>query len=181
MNLDINSLYLKAKKGDIDAENELFLSLSVRFRHFADHRIWNDTDAEEVTQEALMTISKEYKNLEVKTSFEAWAYKVLDNRILKYIQSRKRKKDKTENVSDRDVTKAAAINPDLDLKRRLIDCLRKLGGINTRYARILNLRYQGYDSDEICARMDISISNLYTTLSRARSLLEYCLQTGKIK
>lgn len=179
--MDINSLYLLAKNGDVDAESELFRFLSVRFRHFADHRIWNDADAEEVTQEALMTISKEYKELEIKASFEAWAYKVLDNRILKYIQSKKRQKERMERMVKNNAGEMVAGNPDLDLKRKLIDCLRKLGDVNARYARILNLHYQGYDSDEICTRMDISISNLYTTLSRARSLLEYCLQTGKIK
>ena len=181
MGLDINSLYSLAKGGDVDAENKLFSSLLVRFRHFADHRIWNSADAEETSQEALMTISKEYKDLKIDSSFEAWAYKVLDNRILKYIQTKKRNKEKIEKMAENDTKEMVAGNPDLDIKRKLIDCLHKLGSANTRYARILNLHYQGYSTDEICAKMDITTSNLYTTLSRARSLLEYCLQTGKIK
>jgi len=72
-----------------------------------------------------------------------------------------------------------AADPVLELK--LLDCLKKVGQKNIKFARTLNLKYQGYSVEEICDRLEISRENLYTILSRARSALELCLEKGGIE
>lgn len=178
----INDLYRRTLDGDKSAENELFEFLTARFRLFARHRIWIQADAEEIVQETLMVILGEYKSLVIDTSFTAWAYKVLDNRILAYIKNRSRDRDRTAKMDDLPEKTAAIENPGAnDLKRRLVTCLRKICVANTRYARILNLHYQGYVTDEICTRLGITQTNFYSILSRARSLLDFCLDKGEIE
>jgi RNA polymerase sigma-70 factor (ECF subfamily) len=180
--VDINTLHSEASKGDPKAVEELFVILSSRFRMFAHHRIRNKTDAEEVVQEALMTIYKEYGHVTFTTSFSAWACKVLDNRVLNYFRKKQRESQRIEpeNDSTVDSTKSpTGINP--DLRRKLLDCLRKVCQSNIRYARILNLHYLGYKTDEISVRMNVRPPTLYSALSKARTMLETCLEMGDTK
>jgi len=180
--LKINTLYNIASEGNHAGEEELFRALTARFRLFARQRIWDELDSEEIVQDALMTICKEYKTIDFTTSFSAWAYKVLDNRILGYIQTRKRRAGKITLVSEADDLPATENdNPKQDFKRNLIRCMRKIAHTNLRYARILNLHYQGFGTDEICEKMKLTRNNLYSVLSRARSLLEYCLEEGDVR
>jgi len=180
--LTINALYDIAREGTQSEEEELFKVLSARFRLFARQRIWDALDSEEIVQDALMTICKEYKEIDFTTSFSAWAYKVLDNRILGYIQTKKRREGKVSLVSEADNLPAAEKdNPKQELKRKIVRCMRKVADTNQRYARVLNLHYQGFSTEEICDKMHLTRNNLYSVLSRARSMLEYCLERGEIK
>ena len=182
VSVDINALYSAASRGDHQAEERLFEGLSARFRLFVRQRIRNQADAEEVVQETLMTIYKEYRSVEYTKSFSAWAYKVLDNRILGCMQKRKRENGRTEAGANRDgVQTGASDSSTPGLKQRLLECLQKIGSRNVRYARILNLHYQGYETDEICTRLSLKPETFYSILSRARSLLESCLEKGDVK
>lgn len=180
--LSINDLQVKACRGDQAAEHALFESLAARFRAFARQRVWDNADSEEVVQDALMTICREYKALTFETSFTAWAYKVLDNRILAHIQKKKRRGEKVTRMIDGDqMLPADQGTPDPDLKRRLLSCLHKLGKANVRYARILNLHYQGFSTTEVCRRMSVKRETFYSILSRARAMLQNCLESGNLK
>lgn len=174
--VNFSELHVRAASGDRDAEKQLFALLTERFRAFAYHRVWNKEDAAELVQDSLAVIAQEYRQLEVQASFQAWAYKVLDNRILAYIKRRKNSRmDSSEAIDE-----VQGDAPDYELKRQLATCLGKLVTVNARYGRMLNLGYQGFTISEICERLQISRNNAYVILSRARSLLELCLQTGRI-
>ena len=180
--MDINSLHSKAGEGDRKAVEELFVVLSSRFRLFAHHKIRNKTDADEVVQEALMAIYKEYGSITFTASFSAWACKVLDNRILDYLRRKQRESKRIEPGFDGtadSLKRPLGTNP--DLRRKLLDCLQKVCRKNIRYARILNLHHLGYKTDEICARMTMKPATLYSALSKARSMLETCLEKGDTK
>jgi RNA polymerase sigma factor (sigma-70 family) len=174
--VNLSDLQIQAKSGNKEAEKLLFSHLSERFRAFAYHRVWNRDDAEELVQDALVVIAREYRQLEVQASFQAWAYKVLDNRILAYVKRRKTERSSLEDVAD-----LKSGPPNYELQRQLEVCLRKLLKTNRRYGRMLSLCHQGFAIGEICERLRITRNNAYVILSRARSLLESCLQTGRIE
>lgn len=178
--MNINDLHKEALSGDKIAEDRLFQKLSERFEQFAHHRIWEEEDARDVAQEAMAIIAREYKSVQFETSFIAWAYKVLDNRLLGYIKKKRQRGDKVVTVDDINLAGGAMIEINIDLKKRLLDCLKKVGSANRRHARIVSLHYQGYNPDEISDRLRISKNAFYITLSRARKLLEICLETGKV-
>jgi len=180
--MSINRLHQLSLEGGRGAEEQLFEFLTARFRVFVCQRVWNDADAEEVVQEAMITICREYRQLEFETSFAAWAYKVLKNRILAYISARKRRFDREVSAGDRLGNQVPAVaTVGTELKDKLLTCLKKVGRVNRRYARVLNFSYQGYQTDEICRQMDLKPNTLYSLLSRARKMLETCLDTGDIK
>ncbi len=180
--MDLNAMCTRAQEGDREAESDLFQYLLVRFRLFANQRIWNEGDVEDVVQDALMKVFAEFRGITFETSFSGWAYKVLDNRILNYIQKKKRR-GKTvgdEMEKDREGTMYTPPAIEKETGYQLLECLKKIGRTNRRYARILNLSYQGFNVQEITEKLKITPNNLYVLLSRSRSLLELCLETGGI-
>jgi RNA polymerase sigma factor (sigma-70 family) len=178
---NLNQLCKKAQEGDKKAENYLFKKISVRFRSIAGYRIKDREDVEEVCQEALKTIIEKYRHMNFDGGFTAWAYKVLDNKVRKRfeLKGRKRKRETAMEHSDRNpVWKAGEVRA--DLKQKLMKCLKLLNRTNKRYARVIVLQFQGYKVDEICEQLTITRNNLYVLLSRSRSLLRRCMETGKL-
>lgn len=178
--LNINELHASYRDGDRRAEELLFRRLSDSFHVFAQHKIWSETDADEIVQDALLTIKAKLGELEVETSFSAWCYRVLENKILHYYRSKKRREDHFVPTEDCGMETSGPLS-DPEFRRQLLECIRKLGRVNNRHARVVNLRYQGYSTEEICERLDVTRNNLYIILSRARSMLKLCLEKGTIR
>lgn len=173
--MNINALFDIALKGDEIAEKELFEALSVRYRAIAHQRIWEINDVEDIVQEALMTVVREYRGLDVRTSFSAWAIRVLDNRILAYLKRKRTSQSRQAGSPPVEYTTSDGSHSP-DLKLRLMRCLKEVFRVNPQYARILNLHYQGFTIDEVCRHMGIKSGNAYVTLSRARQMLAGCLE-----
>lgn len=176
----MNQYLAQAIVGDKSAEDQLFQYLFVRFRFFAKRITQIDEEAEDLAQEACMTVLKKYKTVTFDEGFEAWAYGVLRMKIGNYLQSKatRNKRVVSEHIIDEMREPSPPI--DHDLRKRLIECLRKIVKVNRRYARLLNLTYQGYKTDEICAKLKLNRNNLYVTLNRGRAMLRACLETGEV-
>jgi RNA polymerase sigma factor (sigma-70 family) len=178
--VNLNVLEKSARNGDRAAEADLFRRLSESFRLFTRLKIRNPQDREEVVQEALATIAQKYRKEQFETSFAAWAYRILEFKVMNYYRSVKNRDKVFAPVSDDDVQEAGrAVDP--TLKARLLDCLRKLSKTRLAHARILTLHFQGFSVSEICDRVGISSNNLYVRLSRARKLLANCLENGDVR
>ena len=175
---DLNELYKLVKSNDKTAINHLFEILTARFRLFVGLRIRNVQDAEEVVQNSLLVISDNIAKIEIEQSFSAWAYKVLDNRMKAYFA--KKKTATKYEVDDPRIYNAGTPSDENLTKRQLLHCLKLICRKHPVYARILNLHYQGFTTEEICARLSMTPTNIYTILSRSRSLLSYCLEKGEI-
>ena len=171
---DLSRLYSSARTGDPKAEQELMFHLTVSFRLFAQRRMWRREDIEEVVQEAMMTIATKYREVEIESSFAGWCHRILQNKIMDHV-----KKMGTRSRLDRENLAAredyCPDDSDIELRKRIINCFRKLGQGNRRHARIMNLHYQGYTTGEICQRLNMTENNYYVILSRARKALQACL------
>ncbi|MCP4703981.1 MAG: RNA polymerase sigma factor [candidate division Zixibacteria bacterium] len=176
---DINKFYIDAKNGSKKAEEQLFEFLTARFRLFVQRKIWNQGDGEELMQEALMTVFDKYKDVEKINNIAAWAHKVLNNKILNYFKTKALHENKLGELEQKAIGNKP-ISHDSTLELQLLDCLKKIGSINNRHARILNLHHHGYSVVEICEKLALTRNNLYSVLSRARSMLEHCLEKGDI-
>lgn len=176
----INALHARAVRGDVLSEERLFEELLVRFLYIANQRVWDAAEVEDVVQDALAAVHREYREVSIRESFAAWAHRVLDNRIRGHVQKKVRR-DRIREERAGNPGGFAHRAPDPDLRRRLLDCLRRLGRWSVKYARALNLSHQGYRTDEICERLGITSNHLYVILSRARSMLRACLETGRIR
>lgn len=178
--LNFTELYKRAIDGDPSARQELYGQLYVSFRIIARHRIRDWNDAEEAVQAAVVKVTSKLDQVADPQRFPAWAHMILKNEIIDYYRG-------TQTRRVHEVELDAGETPhnyqvaDPDLKMRLKECLKKVNAVFAKHARILNLRYQGYGTQEICARLAITPNNLHVILSRARALLKNCLETGDIK
>jgi len=178
--LNINELQKSAVAGDNpEAEKQLFLELSARFRFFVKRSIWNKEDGEEAVQDALAVVFSKYKEIVYETSFVAWAHKVLQNVVMNHNSRRARRKGNTDTFDESD-RKEFGCDSDPLFEATLLECLRKVSQKSLQFARALNLNYQGYGVEEICARLELTRSNFYSVLSRARAMLTLCLQKGSL-
>ncbi|MCP4706251.1 MAG: sigma-70 family RNA polymerase sigma factor [candidate division Zixibacteria bacterium] len=176
--MNINELYAQLLNGNKSSETQLFDKLRERFGLFLQHKITNEADAEDVLQNTLVVIARKYLNMAFDTSFSAWAYKVLEFNILSYYRTKGRQRDKLERLTAHH-NEATMEMPDADLKRRLLNCLKKVNEVNIRHARILNFSYQGFDIEQICEKLGLTKNGAYILLSRARAKLKNCMEMDK--
>lgn len=172
--LDIDEIYALARGGDPAAKERLYDRLLVSFRVVARHRMWGDEDADDVIQDALMAVVDKYDELTIESSFAAWAYKVLNNKIVDHYRVKKIRDGKVEQLAQRQAATMTR-NPDPTLKLRIKSCFAKINRTHKQHARILSLHFRGFTTDEICLRLGITRNNCYVSLSRARTMLEKCL------
>jgi len=166
-------LFERAREGDKTAEHELFSRLRARFDWIARQKVRYAEDCEDIVQEALASIAKCYREIEIRVSFSAWAATVLRNEIMDYYRSTERRQ--TDNMEDADAVVLSGETVDPLLKTHLLDCLRKVNQANRRHARMLVLKYMGFEFSEICAKLKLKRNNAYSVLNRARTMLEDCL------
>ncbi len=172
----IQDILITAKSGDKSAEGRVFSYLTVRFTLIAKQRISSE-DAHDVAQDACLTVMEKYKTIALPDNFESWAYQVLRNKIGNYYQHREIvRRSQTNNNLDFTGASPVSQTVDLDKRRILLNCLKKISKNFTRYARVLNLIQLGYTSDEICERLRLKRGNFYMILSRGRKILTQCLE-----
>jgi RNA polymerase sigma factor (sigma-70 family) len=172
----------RALEGNKEAEEEIFNYLVVRFNVFATQKIGDAEAAREVAQKACLAVLEKYKTETFSIGFEEWAWGVLKNNIKDfYRQITIKRKRTTSNQSLLESQSASELEVDPHLEMRVLHCLRKISIINRRYARILNLIYHGFNTDEVCRKLGISRNYCYVMLHRGRSLLKRCLETGEAR
>jgi RNA polymerase sigma factor (sigma-70 family) len=176
----MDQLFIKARGGDEKAEKELFQYLFVRFKNLAERRIGKG-EAEDIAQEACMTVLQKYKTESFTKGFAPWAYGVLKMKIGNYMQGLMAKqKDFTSTDNVEHILMTPSPEPEYELKRKMIGCLKQMIVYNRRYAQVINYFHQGFTTDEICLKFNIKPNNFYVILNRIRRMLKGCLQTGRI-
>ena len=173
--MDINQLYDRARDGDAAAQRQLFEYLSASFRAFTRHRNVDASDADDIVQTALLRIAESYRQTDIHSSFAGWAHAVLKNTTMEHFRRRNSDRRKTETLARRQAADGSS-SPDPRLRTGLADCLKALHESNPTYARVLSLHFQGFTTTEICEKLTMTTSNLYTILSRSRSALRDCLK-----
>lgn len=177
MSSPLDDLLHRARQGDPTAEKEMYQYLFVRFARIAKRTVGSDQEAEDIAQAACLTVLDKYKTCNFEKGMAAWAYGVLKMKIGNYLQSARVKLEVTaEGLHDGSSVLAAVAPDNPHLRASLLECLKLLIKENQRYARVLNLRYHGYETEEICRRLEITRSNLYTITSRSRDALRECLE-----
>ncbi|MBN2227695.1 MAG: RNA polymerase sigma factor [candidate division Zixibacteria bacterium] len=176
--MDIQIILSKAQNGDKTAESELFRFLHVRFSLVAQKRL-GVQDAEDLVNDACITVLEKYRKLPPETQFEPWAYRVLRNKIGSHLRDQSVRKKTVETTDRIEEYENSAVTPVDPMGRMaLIRCLRKMSQVYPRYARAVNLVNQGYTTDEICQRLRLKRNNLYILLFRCRNWLNSCLEHG---
>ena len=136
----------------------------------------NETEAEDVMQEAFLKAFTKIDTYKGEVSFGAWLKKIVINRSLDYLKKRKVKfeeiKEKTTQIIDYQMeTKEVNVKVIKDAIQKLPD----------GYRVVLSLYLiEGYDHEEISEILGISNSNSRTQYLRAKNKLREILKDTEV-
>ncbi len=140
-------------------------------------RILNDeTEAEDVMQEAFLSAFKKIESYKGEVSFGAWLKKIVINRSLDHL---KKSKVKFEEINERT---AQIEDYQMEMKEVDIKILKNaIQSLPDGYRVILSLYLiEGYDHEEISQILGISNSNSRTQFLRAKNKLREILKGKEI-
>ncbi|MBT8373173.1 MAG: sigma-70 family RNA polymerase sigma factor [Desulfobacterales bacterium] len=166
---------------------------------FALSRVKEPAIAEDLVQETFLAALSARKNFQGRSSARTWLISILKHKLVDHIRKRVREQtsDKIESLSDAAVndpidasfnnaggwqTRPAkwTINPTkLYEQKEFIDVLYScLGELPERQAKAFMMReIDGRTTDEICKDLNISATNSWVMLYRARMWLRKCLES----
>ncbi len=161
--------------------------------NYAMSRLRDREAAEEAVQETFVAGIKSLDQYSGKGVEAAWLIGILKRKVVDVIRARMRHKSGQEMEDQADLTeslfdengkwradpKLLGAQPDENLSkedfwRELNDCI---GGLPQKQADVFTLReLEEHSSDQICKDLELSSSNLWVLLHRARLRLAQCLK-----
>ncbi len=153
--------------------------------------------AEDAVQEALIGALKNVKSFDGRAALKTWVFAILKNKIIDILRQKKRLINVSdllhEDGEDRDILSLFDQKGMWRLDERPADwggpedALREkdfwrvfeacLEGLPPRQARVFMMReFIELETDEICAAVEITVTNLNVMLHRARLRLRECLE-----
>ena len=171
--------------------------------HFTLARIKDPSVAEDIVQETFLAALKARENFRGRSSARTWLIAILKHKLVDYIRKRIREEasDKVEsmfNTATNDPADSSfndagdwrirpskwTIDPmKLYEQKEFMDVLYHcLGELPKRQAEAFMMReIDGFSTDEICKLLDISATNSWVMLYRARMWLRRCLESNWLK
>lgn len=162
---------------------------------YALRRIQDISVAQDLVQDTFMAALKSMKNFKGKSSEKTWFTSILRNKIIDHIRKKYKQPiletDQTGDIDTnsyfhsngkwKDSPKDWASNPEKLLEQKsFLEILKKcVGDIPQKLAHALTLReLEGVTTKEICKVLDISSTNCWTMLHRARLLVRKCVEAN---
>jgi len=170
-----DALIERARKGDPRAFDELARGEERALYRHAARIVGPGADAEDVVQDAFLSAWRSIRSFE-GTSFRAWLFRIVTNRALDKVRSRKRRAElPLEPAEDEEVTWAepAAPGPELvDLaasREALVVVEEALATIPEEQRAALLLRdVEGFAYEEIAIMTSVEIGTVKSRIHRAR-------------
>lgn len=158
----------------------------------------NDADlAKDLVQETFFAGLKSAKNFQGKASERTWLVSILKRKIIDYYRKINSKKGQAEvrmpfyqdgekegnwieeRVPQSWDNEAEKNIENEELKNQLNSCINKLP---EKYAMVFKMKtIQEFETEEICKALDISSSNLWVIIHRARVQLRACMEDNWFK
>jgi RNA polymerase sigma-70 factor (TIGR02943 family) len=153
-------------------------------------RVNDQTVAEDLVQETFLSALKAYSNFKKKSTLGTWLVSILKHKIIDHYRSSQRKdeinisppEDAFQENGFWDLQKAPrdwGDHPEKAIEQQEFQKILQLcfSYLPERMAQILSMRsFDGVESDKICKILNISLSNLWVLLHRARAQLRRCLE-----
>lgn len=179
----------RAKKGDVNAFEQLIEGCQKKVFNIAFRMLGNIDDASELSQEVFLKAYKSIKNFKGDSLFNTWIYKVTTNTCLDELRKRKNKKvvslDEDIEFAGNEIKRQIRDNspgPEVavennELKRVVGDSISML---SEEYKTVIVLRdIHGFSYEEISRIIKCPEGTVKSRISRARQALKKILQQKK--
>jgi RNA polymerase sigma-70 factor (ECF subfamily) len=154
-------------------------------------RVNNHEVAQDLISETFLAGLKSQKNFKGEASERTWLISILKRKIIDHYRKTNSKKGKAEvrmtyndddaegdwleeRVSDPDYKTAEDTMVNEELGLAILNCLE---GLNEKQATIFKMKtIEGFDTEAICNEFNITPSNLWVIIHRARKAMADCLE-----
>lgn len=166
----------RAKAGDRDAMERVLEAVAPSIRRFAVGMCKNDADADDVVQDALLSIATKLDTFEGRSALATWAFT-----LARTACSRRRRGLKNQPAEGADVLESHASGARSPEERAASEetnaiVARALDGLPEDYRMVLLLRDgEGLTAPEAATIIGVSVDALKSRLHRARSALRDAL------
>ena len=182
-------LVRKAKKGDIDAFEQL-VTANEKVIYNIVYRIMNNPeDTYDISQETFIKAYTKINQFNEESKFSTWLYRIATNTALDELRRRKGKEtfsiDQTIEGNDNDIIpqhedKSENIEETVEKKETAEIIEQALGELNEDHRVILTLRdMQELSYDEIAETLKITLGTVKSRISRARREMKNILMQDK--
>ncbi|BFU59925.1 MULTISPECIES: sigma-70 family RNA polymerase sigma factor [Rodentibacter] len=167
------------------------LDIRTQMLSFAQLQLRDPLLAEDLVQEAFVSALKNINVFRGQSALKTWIFAILKNKILDYLRIKERFVLESDLIDEKNNSffdeqghwKSEYEPKDLQQNENEVYCDEFwrifeicLNHLPARQARVFMMReYLELSTDEICKEAAISVSNLHTSLYRARLQLQYCL------
>jgi RNA polymerase sigma-70 factor (ECF subfamily) len=175
-------LVRRARRGDLDAYDELVKRYQERIYATVYHMTSNHEDANDIAQEAFIKAYQALKSFKGGSSFYTWLYRIAVNKTINFLKQRKNK----HHFSLNDIDFNAENDPDLvalvsdktpfrnvgltELQKKLNEALHKLSEPHRMVVVLHDV--QGLSHDEIADIMECNIGTVRSRLFYARQQMQ---------
>ncbi len=166
----------RARAGEQGALEQLLNRLAPSIYRFASRMCRNEADAEDVLQDALLSVASHLADYEGRSSLSSWAFALTRSACARRRRGLKNQPAAADDVSE---LSAEARSPEEAAEaRELADSFaRALDGLPSEYREALLLRdVEGLSTGEAADALGISIEALKSRLHRARAALRQALE-----
>lgn len=182
-------LIQKAKKGDIDAFEQLILGYEKLIYNICLRMLNDDQEAYDGAQEVCVKIWKQIGSFEGHSKFSTWIYRITSNQCLDLLRKRKNKEEvslfrQSKEEDSEWVLEGKNLNDpigehveQMGLKDIMVKALNE---VKEEHKQILLLRdLEGYSYEEIAEILLINKGTVKSRLSRARLAMKQILTQDK--
>lgn len=175
-------LVRRAKRGDLDAYDELVRRYQERIYAAMYHMTSNHEDASDLTQESFIKAYRALKSFRGNSSFFTWVYRIAINKAINFLKQRKQ----GQQMSLDDLDFNAEHDPDLvalisektprrqvalaELQARLNEAMQRLSEPHRLVVTLHDI--QGLPHEEIGRIMDCNVGTVRSRLFYARQQLQ---------
>ena len=164
-------LVLNIQNGSIAALEQLLKIWQPKFLRYSTSQLNNKESANDVTQEALLTISKRIKQLKDPVAFPKWAYQILHRRGVDYIRKEMQIRRSENSKLDESLIHDSPRNTASPLDTK-IDIYKAISNLDEMTYRLVHLHYlEGLTIKEVATVVAIPEGTVKSRLHSARSQL----------
>jgi len=158
------------RKGDQSGYRRLYLQYARAMYNTSLRILNNDSDAEDILQEAFIDAFRSLNSFEYRSTFGAWLKRIVINKSINLLKSRKHVIIPFDEQGELISTEEQNDDEELDLKiEKIRDAIRQLPD---GYRTVLSLYLvEGFDQEEIASIMGITHSTVRTQYMRAKQRL----------
>lgn len=175
MSYDDHNIMAQIAVGKKEAFHILVKRYTQKALFFANKILYNQSDAEDVVQEAFIKVWREAPNWQPKAAFSTWFYKVLYHLCIDVIRKRKPEENEVlDSIADEKLLPESQLQFE-DMKILMNDFIKSLPE-QQRVALAL-CYYQEYTAQQAADIMGVSLTAVEALLFRARRNLHKKLET----